>query len=78
MSRKKLKEIYRYKCTLSGREYKTTRKAKNPDDLMSVSAWYEMNQEHDDRPERIKLEVKMNESSYTPSAMPDDEEEELN
>jgi hypothetical protein len=38
-------------------EYKTTRKAPNPDDLISVSSYYEMNPEEDDRPEHIKLEL---------------------
>jgi hypothetical protein len=55
--RKKQKQIFRYECTITGETYKTTKKAENPDDLISVSAFYEMNPEEDDRPERIKKEL---------------------
>ena len=37
--------------------YKTTREAPSPDDLVSVSAYYELNPEEDDRPEKIKKEL---------------------
>lgn len=42
---------------MTGEIYKTTKKAENPDDLISVSAYYEMNPEEDDRPENIKKEL---------------------
>ena len=29
-------------------------KAENPDKLISVAGWYEMNPENDDRPEHVK------------------------
>lgn len=57
MARKPKKEIFRYQCSITGEEYKTTKKAKNPDDLVSVSAYYELNPEMDDRPEEIKKEL---------------------
>ncbi|MFT6070303.1 MAG: hypothetical protein ACJAT2_002806 [Bacteriovoracaceae bacterium] len=57
MARKKFKKIYRYSCTLTGEEFKVTAESKNPDDLMSVKAYYEMNPEKDDRPEHIKIQL---------------------
>tara|TARA_Y100000780_G_scaffold168837_1_gene153950 strand:- start:2085 stop:2231 length:147 start_codon:yes stop_codon:yes gene_type:complete len=42
---------------MTDEEYKTTRKAPNPDDLVSVNAYYELNPEMDDRPDHIKLEL---------------------
>lgn len=38
-------------------EFKTTRKAPQPDELISVASYYELNPEQDDRPERIKQEL---------------------
>ncbi len=52
--RKKEKIFYKYDCSLTGKTFKVTRKANNPDELMSVQAWYEMNPEHDDRTDDIK------------------------
>lgn len=57
MARKKNIQIFRYKCTMTDEEFKTTRKAPNPDDLISVASYYEMNPEEDDRPEHIKKEL---------------------
>ncbi|MCF8058515.1 MAG: hypothetical protein K9K67_04410 [Bacteriovoracaceae bacterium] len=57
MARKKHVQIYRYNCTMTDEEFKTTAKAENPDDLISVSAYYEMNPDKDDRPEHIKQEL---------------------
>lgn len=57
MARKKSIQIFRYKCTMTDEEYKTTRKAPNPDDLVSVQSFYELNPEMDDRPEHIKKEL---------------------
>lgn len=42
---------------MTGEVYKTTKKAANPDDLVSVNAYYDMNPEEDDRPEEIKKEL---------------------
>jgi hypothetical protein len=52
--RKKEKKFYRYECTLTGDSYKLTEKAQNPDELVSVNAYYEMHPEKDDRPAVIK------------------------
>ncbi len=52
--RRREKKIYKYDCTLTGETFKVTEKAENPDDLLSVRAWYEMHNEHDDRPEAVK------------------------
>lgn len=55
--RKKEKKTYKYECSLTGEKYVLTEKAQNPDDLMSVTAWYEMNPEMDDRPQDIKKKL---------------------
>ena len=52
--RRKEKKIYKYDCSLTGETYKVTAKADNPEELMSVKAWYEMNPEHDDRTDDVK------------------------
>ncbi|MAZ49672.1 MAG: hypothetical protein CME65_14015 [Halobacteriovoraceae bacterium] len=52
--RKKEKITYKYECSLSGEKYYLTRKVDNAEELLSVSAWYEMNPEKDDRPDTIK------------------------
>ena len=57
MARKKKKQIFKYACTITEEIYKTTKEAKNPDDLISVKAYYELNPENDDRPEHIKKEL---------------------
>lgn len=57
MARKKFRKIYRYECTLTGEEFKVTSEAKNPDELVSVKAYYEMNPDKDDRPEHIKVQL---------------------
>jgi cytidylate kinase len=63
MSKKKLKKIYKYECTITGEVFKTTAEAKNPGDLTTVSAFYQMNPELDDRPLEIKLKVKNEEET---------------
>ncbi|WP_412471462.1 hypothetical protein [Halobacteriovorax sp. RT-1-4] len=55
--RKKNIQIFRYECQMTGEVYKTTKKATNPDDLVSVNAYYDMHPEEDDRPEEIKKEL---------------------
>lgn len=54
---RKKKQIYDYECTITGERFKTTRQAPNPDELISVQAYYELNPEKDDRPEKIKREL---------------------
>ncbi len=59
--RRKEKKIYKYECSLSGETYKVTQEAKNPDELLSVKAWYEMNADKDDRPEDVKKRLGLTE-----------------
>lgn len=56
----KNKQIFEYECTMTGETFKTTRRAPNPEELVSVKAYYELNPENDDRPERIKREAEQN------------------
>jgi hypothetical protein len=55
--RKKEKRTYKYECTLSGEEFIVTAKSENPDELVSVKAYYELNPEKDDRPMDIKKKL---------------------
>lgn len=60
MARKKNVRFYKYKCSITGEQFKVTSQSKNPEDLVSVKAWYELNSEKDDRPEVIKRELEVN------------------
>lgn len=60
--RKREKKIYRYECAITGDTYKRTAEAPNPEDLMSVTAYYEMNPEKDDRPAVIKKKLGIEEN----------------
>ena len=55
MAKKKFQMTYKYECSLSGEVYKTTKEAANPDELVSIKAYYELNPEEDDRPEAEKI-----------------------
>lgn len=63
MSKKKIKKIYKYDCNVTGETFKTTSEAPNPGELMTVSAFYQMHPESDDRPVEVKLKVKNEEDS---------------
>jgi hypothetical protein len=63
MSKKKIKKIYKYECNVSGEQFKTTAEAPSPGDLTTVSAFYQMNPELDDRPLEIKVKIKNEEDS---------------
>lgn len=63
MARKQKVQVFRYRCTMTDEEYKTTAKAENPDDLISVNSYYELHPEMDDRPEHIKLELGVSEEN---------------
>jgi hypothetical protein len=54
VARKIKKQIFHYTCTMTEEEFKTTRKAPSPDDLISIDAYYDMHPEKDDRPEHVK------------------------
>jgi hypothetical protein len=55
--RRREKQIYVYECTLTGEKYKLTKQAENPDDLVSVKGYYELNPDEDDRPLDIKKKL---------------------
>ena len=59
--KKKIKKIYKYECTITGEVFKTTDEAKHPDELTTVSAYYQLHPEQDDRPLEIKLKLKAKE-----------------
>lgn len=63
MSKKKIKKIYKYECNVTGEQFKTTAEAPSPGDLTTVSAYYQMNPELDDRPLEIKVKIKNEEDS---------------
>ncbi|MAW07924.1 MAG: hypothetical protein CME61_06545 [Halobacteriovoraceae bacterium] len=54
MAKKNYKKTYDYECSLTGEKYTLTEKSKNPEELISVQAWYEMNPDKDDRTELEK------------------------
>lgn len=61
--RRKPVKIFNYDCTLTGESYKLTAEAPNPDELMSVKAYYDMNPEKDDRPAHIKKQLGVGEDA---------------
>lgn len=63
MSKKKIKKIYKYECTMTGETFKTTAEAKHPDELVSVKAFYELNPDKDDRPSEVKIRLKQEEEA---------------
>lgn len=60
MAKKKEQKFYKYKCTLTDKQYTTTREATHPDELVSVKGYYQLNPDKDDRPNDIKkiIEIK--------------------
>lgn len=61
MSKKKIKKIHKYECTITGEVFKTTEEAAHPEELTTVSAYYQLHPEKDDRPLDIKLKIKVQE-----------------
>ena len=61
MSKKKIKKIYKYECTITGETFKTTEQAAHPDELTTISAYYQLHPENDDRPVEIKVKIKARE-----------------
>lgn len=57
MKRRRERITYNYTCSLTGEEFVTTEKAKDPKELLSVKAYYEMNPDMDDRPAVIKKKL---------------------
>ena len=56
MGRKRYVTTYNYECSLTGEVFTTTKKVANPDELISIKAYYQLNSERDDRPEVIKMQ----------------------
>ena len=67
MAYKKHREFYKYHCTITNEAFTLTRKAEHPDELVSVAAWYELNPQHDDRPQNRKTAAVVAEASNEPS-----------
>ncbi len=59
MVKKKVKMFYKYDCNMTGESYKTTAKAPNESDLVSVRGYYQLNIDKDDRPEYIKKQTEV-------------------
>ncbi len=67
---KKRVEIFYYTCSITGEKFKVNREAPSPDELVSVNAFYEMNDDQDDRPEKIKKFI----ATQEPVVFEDEEE----
>lgn len=76
MARKRAKRIYRYKCTLTEKEYKVTSEAPRPDELVSVEAYYQMNPEEDDRPESVLAQLGIDRDAPLEPVSSDDDTDE--
>ena len=55
--RRKEQKTYKYECSLTEEKYTLTKKVDNPEELMSVTAYYEIQPDKDDRPQDIKLKL---------------------
>jgi hypothetical protein len=55
--RRREKRSYKYECTMTEEKYVLTQKAENPEELISVGSFYEMNPELDDRTEDVKKKL---------------------
>jgi hypothetical protein len=75
---KRRREIktYKYECNLTGEQYTLTKKVDNADDLMSVTAFYEMQPDKDDRPMDIKKRLGLLDKKEEAPAKDDEETEE--
>lgn len=51
------KQSFEYECSLTGERFKLTARAPQPKELLSVSAYYELNPDKDDRPAVIKKKL---------------------
>jgi len=57
MAKKRYRETYTYKCTLTNETFELTNRTKDTENLISVKAWYDLNPDKDDRPEVVKRAV---------------------
>lgn len=51
------KQSFDYECSITGEHYKLTARAPQPKDLVSVSAYYDLNPDKDDRPAIIRKKL---------------------
>ena len=58
MATRRSKRTYNYNCTITDRAFKLTRQAPNPEELISVNAYYELNPDKDDRPLHVQISAK--------------------
>ena len=65
MGRKSYVTTYDYKCSLTGEAFTATKKVANPDDLISIKAYYQLNPELDDRPEVVKKQQQEEQEEQT-------------
>jgi len=52
--RKREETSYNYECIITAKTFKRTAKAKNPEALVSLEAFYQLNPDRDDRPLLVK------------------------
>ena len=76
MARRKAKRIFNYNCSLTEESFKTTREAPNPDELISVKAFYDLHPDEDDRPEHIKKKLEAEAEVAAALLEPEDESSE--
>jgi hypothetical protein len=57
MAKKSYKQYFNYKCTITEEEFRVTKKSENPEELVSVNAYYELHPDEDDRPEAVKKQL---------------------
>lgn len=74
--KKKDIKFYDYECSLTGEKFRLNREAKNPGELISVKAYYELYPEKDDRPEVIKKKIGADEITQASYMNVETEEEE--
>ena len=77
MAKRREKKTYKYACSLTGENFKTTKEAPNPEELMSVRAYYQLFQENDDRPEAIKKQHAQREEEEAAAAAAAEAEAEM-
>jgi len=63
MFKKKKKFFYKYRCTLTEKEYTVNRQAPHPDELVSVKGYYQLHTDEDDRSEDVKRQVQYEEEN---------------
>jgi len=55
--RKREEPFQKYTCIITGEEFSMRFKAPNPEDLVSVKGYYQLNPDKDDRPLHVKKQL---------------------